>query len=47
MIVKEYKKNPNIRNDIEPLFLSAFPENERPPADIYFSSFKKDINKLY
>ena len=34
-----YKGNKNIRKDIEPLFISAFPEDERPPVDIYFHGF--------
>ena len=34
-----YKEHINIRKDIEPLFISAFPKDERPPADIYFHGF--------
>lgn len=47
MIVKNYIENLSIRSDVEPLFLSAFPENERPPVKRYFSLFKKNINILY
>ena len=47
MIVKDFRDYPQIKKDIRPLFLSAFPEDERPPADIYFKNFKKDINQLF
>ena len=47
MIVKSFIDNPSIKNDVEPLFLSAFPEDERPPAKRYFSLFKKKSNILY
>ena len=47
MEVFEYKKHLYIRKDIEPLYLSAFPINERPPADYYFSSFNNRKNILY
>lgn len=48
MIVVNYLDKPSIRKDIEPLFVSAFPSDERPPADIYFSSFEsKTQNVLY
>lgn len=42
-----YKKDNSIRKDIEPLFISAFPRDERPEADYYFSSFNNPINELY
>ena len=38
---RNYKDYPKIVKDVEPLFLSAFPEQERPPKEIFFSSFKK------
>ena len=47
MIVKDFRDYPQIKKDIRPLFLSAFPEDERPPANIYFKNFKKDINQLF
>ena len=47
MIYKNYNKFPNIRKDIEPLFESAFPINERPPADIFFKSFDSPIKQLF
>ena len=46
MIVKDFREYPQIRKDIKPLFLSAFPADERPPANIYFNNFKKDNNQL-
>ena len=47
MICINYLDNKNIRSDIEPLFVSAFPENERPSADYYFASFDSDNKKLF
>ena len=45
---KSYKLDKTIRNDIEPLFISAFPREERPPVDYFFSSFDNNkINNLY
>lgn len=34
-----YKEHKNIRNDVEPLFISAFPVEERPTPEIYFRNF--------
>ena len=47
VINKSYKTDNSIRKDIEPLFISAFPRDERPPADYFFSSFDKPNNHLY
>ncbi len=47
VICKSYKTDNSIRKDIEPLFISAFPSDERPPADYFFSSFDKNNNHLY
>ena len=47
MIVINYLDNKKISKDIKPLFISAFPRDERPPAHIFFSSFKKKSNTLY
>lgn len=48
MEILEYLANPEIRKDIEPLFISAFPEEERPNPHYYFSSFKThQDNKLF
>ena len=42
-----FKDNLDIRKDIEPLYLSAFPIEERPPEDMFFSHALKKDNKLY
>lgn len=47
MKVISFKTDNTIRKDIEPLFTSAFPKEERPEADYYFASFNKPINELY
>ena len=48
VITKTYKTDKSIRKDIEPLFISAFPREERPPVDYFFSSFdNNEINNLY
>ena len=47
MFYLEYKKHPEIRKDVEPLFVSAFPSNERPDPKHYFLSFEKPINQLF
>ena len=46
MIVKNYLENREIEKDIRPLFESAFPIDERPPSDVYFSSFNEQNNKV-
>lgn len=43
----EYKDNKKIKKDVKPLFLSAFPEDERPSAYYFFKSFKKEDNHLF
>ena len=47
MIYKQYQGEKEIRKDVEPLFVSAFPSDERPPASIYFRSFKNENKKLF
>ena len=47
MNFKQYKNYPEIRKDVEPLFVSAFPIEERPDAKHYFASFDNPINKLF
>lgn len=42
-----YKNNPQIKNDIKKLYLSAFPKEERPPAWIFFKNALKDNQDLY
>ena len=46
MIYLNYKEHKEIRKDIEPLFISAFPSNERPSADIYFRGFDEHVNTI-
>ena len=42
-----YKEQTNIKKDISDLFLEAFPENERPPLNIFLKSLKqKEITLL-
>ena len=47
MTIISFNNNSNIRKDIEPLFISAFPKEERPESDYFFSSFDKENNHLY
>ncbi len=47
MTIISFNNNPNIRENIEPLFVSAFPKEERPEPDYFFSSFDKENNHLY
>lgn len=41
-----YKDNPSIRKDIKPLYVSAFPEDERPPVDMFFDTVTLDNDEL-
>lgn len=42
MLVKEiYSSQDNIKKDISGLFLEAFPEEERPPLNVFLKSLKK------
>lgn len=44
----DFREHKEIRKDIEPLYLGAFPENERPPVHYFFYSVKKHKeNHLY
>ena len=45
--IVEYVDNEDIRKDVEPLFVSAFIEEERPPVNIFFSSLEKDYHRLF
>ena len=47
MKIIDYNKDQSIRKDVEPLFISAFPKEERPEPDYFFSSFDKENNHLY
>ena len=42
-----FKNNKSIRKDIEPLYISAFPEEERPPEDMFFTNALKEDNELF
>ena len=42
-----YKDYPEIRKDIEPLYIDAFPEDERPPAEMFFQTANLDNDQLY
>ena len=41
-----FKDNKEIRRDIEPLYISAFPEEERPPVDMFFDTVLLDNDNL-
>ena len=42
-----YKDDPIIRDDIEPLYISAFPEEERPPVEMFFNTVMLENDQLY
>lgn len=42
-----YKQNLKSREEIENLYVSAFPPEERPPEEMFFSNALKDCNELY
>ena len=41
-----FKGNSEIRKDIEPLYVGAFPEEERPPEWLFFENALKENNEL-
>ena len=41
-----FKNDKLIRKDIEPLYISAFPEEERPPEWLFFENALKEDNEL-
>ena len=41
-----FKDNSEIRKDIEPLYVGAFPEEERPPEWLFFENALKEDNEL-
>ena len=41
MDIKEYRFNKGIKEDVSPLYLSAFPENERPPLEYFYHSLNE------
>ena len=42
-----YKENHQIKIDVKPLYLSAFPKNERPPAHYFFKKAEKENNDIF
>ena len=46
MFFVNYKKDQNIRKDVEPLYVSAFPEEERPPVEMFFKTVQLDNDDL-
>ena len=42
-----YKEQPKIRELIEPLYVSSFPDEERPPEEMFFSNALKKDNDIY
>ena len=46
MKVVSYKQNPKIRKDVQPLYVSAFPREERPPVNMFFNTLKLDNDEL-
>ena len=46
MTSKNYLENHSIRKDIEPLYISAFPEEERPPVEMFFRCANQDNFKI-
>ncbi len=46
MIAVNYLDKREIEKDIRPLFEGAFPNDERPPSNMYFSSFIGQNNKV-
>ena len=48
MIKKRLSAHPEIKNDVTPLYISAFPVNERPPViNFYRSLMEHEENELY
>ena len=46
MEILNFKNNRSIRKDIEPLYVSAFPEDERPPVGMFFKTVLLDNDDL-
>ena len=42
-----YKENHDIRGDIESLYVSAFPSEERPPVEMFFETVKLENDQLF
>ena len=43
MKIINYKKDESIKKDVTPLYIDAFPEEERPPVNIFYQIGKKDF----
>ena len=41
-----YQSQENVRKDVSILLVEAFPENERPPVDLFFENLKRDNTLL-
>ena len=41
-----YKEDKRVRSDVEQLYISAFPEEERPPEWLFFENALKEDNEL-
>ena len=47
MKIVNFKDNHIIRKDIESLYVSAFPEEERPPVEMFFATVTLDNDQLF
>lgn len=47
MKIVNYKENPQIRKDIQRLYVSAFPREERPPVNMFFETVKLTNDDLF
>ena len=41
-----YQNQEKVRKDVGALLVEAFPEDERPPVDVFFNNLNKDSNEL-
>ena len=47
MKIVNYKENPQIRKDVQKLYVSAFPREERPPVNMFFNTVKLPNDDLF
>ena len=47
MKILNYKDNSEIKKDVKPLYLKAFPKDERPPAVFFFRNNAKPENNIF
>ena len=47
MKIVNYKENPQIRKDVQRLYVSAFPREERPPVNMFFNTVKLPNDDLF